>query len=201
MNKVLTSRKIALNTRKRILYCYIWSTLQYGVETWTISENMAKRLSAFEMWAYRRMLRISWTEKVTNEEVLRKVRCDKRLYNIIQTKKLKYFGHIIRQNGDTLPRTLIDGKVKGLRGRGRPRTTWTTNIIKWTGLNYEQAVRLAQDRQKWNHCIQPSQRGRNDDDDDEKTIYPCRDGSMYTISFEFHKESLVRYSIKSLLKI
>ena len=149
MNKVLTSRKIALNTRKRILYCYIWSTLQYGVETWTISENMAKRLSAFEMWAYRRMLRISWTEKVTNEEVLRKVRCDKRLYNIIQTKKLKYFGHIIRQNGDTLPRTLIDGKVKGLRGRGRPRTTWTTNIIKWTGLNYEQAVRLAQDRQKW----------------------------------------------------
>ena len=110
---------------------------------------MAKRLSAFEMWAYRSMLRISWTEKVTNEEVLRKVRCDKRLYNIIQTKNLKYFGHIILQNGDTLPKTLIDGKVKGLRGRGRPRTTWATNIIKLTGLNYEQAVRQAQDRQKW----------------------------------------------------
>ena len=119
------------------------------METWTITESMAKRLSAFEMWAYRRMLRISWTEKVTNEEVLKKVRCEKRLYSIIQTKKLKYFGHIIRQNGDTLHRTLLDGKVKGLRGRGRPRTTWTTNIMKWTGLDYEQAVRLAQDCQKW----------------------------------------------------
>ena len=59
MIKVLTSRKISLNTRKRILHCYIWSTLQCGVETWTITESMAKRLSAFKMRAYRRMLRIS----------------------------------------------------------------------------------------------------------------------------------------------
>ena len=75
MNKVLTSRKISLNTRKRILHCYMWSTLQYRVETWTITEStesMAKTLTAFEMWAYRRMLRISWTEKVTNEEVKKK---------------------------------------------------------------------------------------------------------------------------------
>ena len=119
------------------------------METWTITESMAKRFLAFEMWAYRRMLRISWTEKVTNEEVMKKVGCEKRLYSIIHTKKLKYFGHIIRQNGDTLHRTLLDGKVSGLRGRGRPRTTWTTNIMRWTGLDYEQAVRLAQDRQKW----------------------------------------------------
>ena len=61
----------------------------------------------------------------------------------MQTNKLKHFGHVIRQNGDTLHRTLLDGKVKGLRGRGRPRTTRTTNIMKWTGLDYEQAVRLA----------------------------------------------------------
>ena len=80
----------------------------------------------------------------------------------MQTKKLKYFGHIIRQNGDTLHRTLLDRKANGLRGRGRPRATWTTNIMKWTGLDYEQAVRLVQDHQKMeNRCIQPSPRGRN----------------------------------------
>ena len=84
MSKVLT-----LNTRQRILQCYIWSTLQYGVETWTITGSMAKRLSAFEMWCYRRMLRISWTEKVSNEEVLERAKIKKRLYNIIQTKKLQ----------------------------------------------------------------------------------------------------------------
>ena len=149
MSKVLKSKKIALNTRKLILQCYIWSKLQYGVETWTIVESMAKRLSAFEMWYYRRMLRISWTEKVSNEEVLERAKIKKRLYNIIQTKKLQYFGHIIRQNGDTLQCTVLDGKVNGSRGRGRPRMKWTTNISKWKGLEYHQEVRQAQHRQEW----------------------------------------------------
>ena len=67
MSKVLKSNTIAINTRKRILQCYIWSTLQYGDEIWTITESNAKRLSDFEMWCYLRMLRISWTEKVSNE--------------------------------------------------------------------------------------------------------------------------------------
>ena len=101
------------------------------------------------MWCYRRMLRISWTEKVSNEEVLERAKIKKRLYNIIQTKKLQYFRHIIRQNGDTLHRTVLDVKVNGSRGRGRPRTKWTTNITKWTGLEYHQAVRQAQHRQEW----------------------------------------------------
>ena len=149
MNKVLTSRKIPLDTRKRILQCYVWSTLQYGAETWTITKTMADRLSGFEMWTYRRMLRISWTEKITNEEVLRKINIKKRLFNIIQTKKLQYFGHIIRQSGDPLHRTVLDGKVNGSRGRGRPRTKWSTNITKWTGLAYHQTVRAAQHRQEW----------------------------------------------------
>ena len=149
MTKLLTSRKINIETRKRILQCYVWSTLQYGAETWTISENMAKRLSAFEMWCYRRMLRISWTDKMTNEEVLEKVEIDERLYITIQTKKLKYFGHIIRQSGEPLYRTVLDGKVNGARGRGRPREKWSNNITKWTGLQYHQAVRLAQQRQQW----------------------------------------------------
>ena len=77
-------------------------------------------LSAFEMWTYRRMLRISWTEKVTNEEVLEKAKIKKRLYNIKQRTKFHYFGHIILQSGDTLHRTVLDGKVNDSRGRGRP---------------------------------------------------------------------------------
>ena len=63
MNTVLSSRKISLNTRKGFYIAIYGSTLQYGMETWTITESMAKTLSAFEMWAYQRMLRISWTEK------------------------------------------------------------------------------------------------------------------------------------------
>ena len=100
------------------------------------------------MWIYRRMLEISWTEKVTNEEVLEKAKIKKRLYNMIQTKKLQYFGHIIHQSGDTLHYTVLDGKVNSLRGRGRPRTKRTTNITKWTGLENHQAVRQAQHSQE-----------------------------------------------------
>ena len=123
---------------------------------------MAKRLSAFEMWCYRRMLRISWTEKVSNEEVLERAKIKKRLYNIIQTKKLQYFGHIIRQNGDALHRTVLDGKVNGSRGRGRPRMKWTTNITKWTGLEYQKSSQTSTTTPRMeDHCIQPSARGRN----------------------------------------
>ena len=119
MSKVLTSRNIPLTTRERILKCYIWSTLQYGAETWTITDTMAKRLQAFEMWTYRRMLRISWTEKISNEAVLKRLNVKDRLIKIIQCKKLKYFGHIIRHE-DTLQRTALDGKVNGKRGRAGP---------------------------------------------------------------------------------
>ena len=147
MSRVLTSKNIPLTTRKRILQCYVWSTLLYGAETWTISDAMAKRLSAFEMWTYRRMLKIAWTDKITNVVVLDRINIEKRLLTTIQTKKLKYFGHIIRH--DSLHRTILDGKVNGSRGRGRPRTTWSTNICQWTDLRYHQAVRKAQRRDEW----------------------------------------------------
>ena len=83
---------------------------------------MAKRLTAFEMWTYRRMLRIAWTEKITNETVIDRINIKERLYKIIQRKKFKYFGHIIRQSEDRVQRILRDGKANGLRRRGRPRT-------------------------------------------------------------------------------
>ena len=94
MKDVLKSTKIPLNTRNRILQCYIWSTLLYGAETWTITKVMKTRIEAFELWAYRRMLKISWTQKVTNKEVLSRMKMKKRLLTIIQLRKLKYFGHI-----------------------------------------------------------------------------------------------------------
>ena len=149
MTKVLTSRKIPLNTRKRILKCYVWSTLQYGAETWTITESMAKKIAAFEMWTYRRMLRIAWTEKVTNERVIERINIKERLYKTIQCKKLKYFGHMIRRKNTTIQRTVLEGKIDGKRGRGRPRTSWSANISSWTGLKYHHAVQRAQHRQEW----------------------------------------------------
>ena len=113
----------------------------------TFTKPMMKRLRAFELWCYRRMLKISWTAKTTNEEVLRRMSIKDRLTSTIQKKKTQYFGHIMRH--DTLQRVLLDGKVEGKRGRGRPRASWSMNITEWTGLTYITASRTALERDRW----------------------------------------------------
>ena len=81
----------------RILRCYVWSTLLYGSETFTINGTSAKNIEAFEMWTIRRMLRISWKKKVSNETVLRKAKVGREMLEILKVKKMRYFGHIIMQ--------------------------------------------------------------------------------------------------------
>ena len=95
--KVLTCREVSLDTRLRLLKCYIWSTLLYGCETWTLSKTLEKRIEAFEIWKFRRILKIAWANHKTNDEVLNMAKCKKSLLNIIMKRKLQYFGHIIRK--------------------------------------------------------------------------------------------------------
>ena len=99
MAKNLTSRNISIELRSRIAKCYIWSTPLYGAETWTLTKVTSDKLQAFEMWLYRRMLRISWKEHETNREVLHKMKTKGSLLNTIKKRKCQYFGHILRGNG------------------------------------------------------------------------------------------------------
>ena len=162
--KTITARHINMKTRKRIIKAYVWSALVYGCETWTITIRNMTKLQSFEMWAYRKMMKISWREKKTNEEVL--TLADEQLYIIptIKKRKITYFGHMIRRNkihrvnwrgkegstgGEKKQRKVENGEYKQLVSRGRPRTEWMTNITEWTGMRYEDLVRLAQDREPW----------------------------------------------------
>ena len=99
------------------------------------------------MWIYRRMLKISWTDKMSNKEVLRRANANRQLMKTIQQRSLQFFGHLVRRNN--IHRVLIEGKINGKRGRGRPITSWVNNIVKWTGLDYPSVVRTAQDRHRW----------------------------------------------------
>ena len=98
---------------RRIMRCYIWSTLLYGAETWTITSAMAKRLEAFEMCIYRRMLKISRTDKISNKKVLRRANTNRQLMKTIQKRSLQFFGHLVRRNN--IHRALIEGKTNGKR--------------------------------------------------------------------------------------
>ena len=152
MRSTLTNANLGLETRKRILKCYIWSTLLYGCETWTITNSIMKRIIAFEMWTYRRMLKISWTDKITNEEVLNKIQNKSlQLENILRLRKLRYFGHLIRRNN--ISRLLLEGQINGRRQRGRPRAMWIDNIKEWTQMQYSEAIRAAENRSRWRTTI------------------------------------------------
>ena len=144
MRNLFTNPKLSTSARLRLIKCYVWSNLLYGVETWTISKTSQQRLEAFEMWALRRLQRISWTRHVTNEEVLRLADTKRSLFQTVKQRKLSFFDHIMRH--DSLQRNLLEGMVEGKSGRGRPRLQWSDNILQWAGLNFEQCKRMVQNR-------------------------------------------------------
>uniref|UniRef100_A0A8D8SMX4 Craniofacial development protein 2 n=1 Tax=Cacopsylla melanoneura TaxID=428564 RepID=A0A8D8SMX4_9HEMI len=114
MKKVFTSHDLQLSTKLRLLRCYVFSILFYGVESWTLTEASSKKLDAFEMWLYRRILRIPWTAKVTNKDVLRRMKKEMEVLNTVKVRKLQYLGHIMRnENRYFLLQNSIQGKVYG----------------------------------------------------------------------------------------
>ena len=132
-------------TKLRVLETVVFPTALYGCEAWTINNTDAKRITSFEMKCYRKILRISWMEKVTNKEKLS--RLDMKTTMLLQkakTLKLKYFGHIKRH--ETLERHILEARIDGRRGRGRPTRRWEQDINDWMDMTTTQAGRLAEDR-------------------------------------------------------
>ena len=135
-----------VHSKIRILESTIFPIATYGCEAWTINcKGDSKRITAFEMKCYRKILRISWTEKVSNERVLARIgRKTPNLLQNIRKLKLKYFGHIKRHN--TLERHILEARVEGKRGRGRPTRRWEEDIAEWLDMTTTKAGRMAEDR-------------------------------------------------------
>ena len=124
----------------------------YGCETWTLTKQIEAKIEAYEMWTYRRILRISWKEKKPNKTVLKLMNIKKPvLLTTIKKKQLSYFGHTKRH--DSLQKLILEGKVEGSRGRGRKRKTWRGNIAEMISMNINKAGETALDRDKWRHTM------------------------------------------------
>ena len=147
MKNVLVSGKINLALRLRLLQCYVWSTLLYGAETWTLRKKNIKQLEAFEMWAYRRIGKISWIEKRKNEEVLEMLCIKRSIMENIKKQRLLYLGHVKRHN--SIMKQTLEGISYGSRARGRPRRTWMDNALQWTGLQLSSINSKCRDRKEW----------------------------------------------------
>ncbi|PNF42669.1 hypothetical protein B7P43_G17872 [Cryptotermes secundus] len=121
--KNLFTSKLDLNLRKKLVKCYIWSIALYGAETWTLRAVDQKHLESFEMWCWRRMEKISWTDYVRNEEVLFRVHEQRNILHEIRKWKANWIGHVLR--GNCLLKEVVEGKIEGqievTRRRGRRR--------------------------------------------------------------------------------
>jgi len=101
----------------------------------------------------RKILRVSWTAKKTNEWVLNQAAVKKELLDTVLARKLAYYGNTMRKQGSCLEKEIMQGTVPGARRRGRPRTAWLDNIKTWTGFSVEESIRMTEDRDKWGKYV------------------------------------------------
>ncbi len=147
MEKVLKSRSIDIKVRVRTMKCYVWSTLMYGCETWTLSDAMIKLLESAEVWFLRRMLRIAWTDKITNVEVFQRAKVRKELMKDIVRRQMSFLGHTLRK--DELENLVVTGYIEGKRARGRQRETYLTYLNKMKKRTPTELIHMARDRTVW----------------------------------------------------
>lgn len=155
LTKIWKDSAITRSTKLRLASALVFPIATYACETWTIKKADAKRINAFEMWVYRRILRIPWTARRTNESVLQELSIDTRLITNINRNILRYFGHISRRK-EGMERLIVEGKVEGRRSRGRSPSRWSDQIKNITGLSLPEASHTAQDRDKWSMKIKIS---------------------------------------------
>ncbi|GFO49904.1 structural maintenance of chromosomes protein [Plakobranchus ocellatus] len=152
MKTVLTNKNISIRTRRRALECYIEPILMYGCEAWTISKQTQRKLEATEMWFLRRMLRISWTAKKTNDTVLEEAHTTRLLISKIRKRQATFFGHVMRR--EKLENLVTTGMLEGKRSRGKQREKLIEGLTDWlkAGKSLE-AIEATKDRKKWRTMI------------------------------------------------
>ena len=113
-------RNVRFCTKKKIIDCYVFSVLNYGCESWTWNKAMFKKMNAFEMWCYRRMLKISWKDRITNVEVLQRMHTSLHFMSNMRKRKLEYAGHVMRGSSGETHLYILEVKMYGKKPRGRP---------------------------------------------------------------------------------
>ena len=127
LDSILKSRDITLPTKLHIVKAMVFPVVVYGCESWAIKKAEHGRIDAFELWCWRRLLRVPWTARRSNQSILKEISPEYSLEGLMLKLKLQYFGHLMRR-ADSLEKILMLGKIEGRRRRGQPRMIWLDGI-------------------------------------------------------------------------